>query len=125
MSNLPTLTGMQEQLNAQAQEAASVGQAITDLEVRLTNLKRQHVALVGTPKEENVEPQPLRHHVAKVLAEANEPLTVAQIAELVKENGYKTTATEANFKNIVQHVLSQSDDVRRIGKAKPCRYTVE
>jgi septal ring factor EnvC (AmiA/AmiB activator) len=121
----PTLSQIQNQLNAKSEQIESLRNDLAQVKQKIVVMEKQLAELVG---EIRFDPsQPLRQFVAKVLSETNEPLTVSQIAELVREAGYNSKAPEVNFKSMVQAVLTKGDDFRRVTKAnaRPARYAIE
>lgn len=82
--------------------------------------------MVGGPSQKDVQQKPLKIFIKNVLNNANEPLTVKEIAEFVLESGYKTTSSK-NFRNIVQQAIINDAEFKRKTKPKtrPARYTFE
>lgn len=125
MDNI-SLSEINKQLDTKNQEIESLKVDMFAAKQLLTSIEIRLQKVVGVPvATKPPEKKSLRMAISEVLSNANEPLTVAEISELVLEGGYYTQSKD-NFKNIVQQTLS-GDEFRRVTKPKqrPSRYAME
>jgi len=125
MDNI-SLSEINKQLDTKNQEVETLKADMDTAKQLLASIEIRLQKVVGEPvATKPPEKKSLRMAISEVLSNANEPLTVAEIAELVLEGGYYTQSKD-NFKNIVQQALS-GDEFRRVTKPKqrPSRYAME
>jgi DNA-directed RNA polymerase specialized sigma54-like protein len=118
-----TLIEMTKQLNAKTQDIESLKADLATAKQLIASIDSRLKDVVGFSIP--VEKKSLKSAISDVLNNSNEPLTVAEIAELVLENGYLTQSKD-NFKNMVQQALN-GDEFNRVTKPKqrPSRYAIE
>ena len=121
-----TLQQLQDLLLSHTEEMKDIKSDFSKAKELLASVDERLRKLCGVEEEKEEEKKPLRVWVKSVLNNANEPLTVKEIAELVLEAGYKTTSKQ-NFRNIVQQTILNDSEFRRKTKPKlrPARYAVE
>ena len=120
-----TLNQIQEALNSKNQEIGVIKDEFTKLKESVASFEKRLYGVIGEQPQKDPQ-KPLRIFVKTVLSNSNEPLTVAEVAELVLEAGY-LTASKKNFRNIVQQVLLGDDAFKRATrlKTRPVRYKLE
>ena len=126
MDNNISLSEINKQLNTKNQEIETLKADVQAAKQLLASIENRLQKVVGVPvATQQTEKKSLRAAISEVLSNANEALTVAEIAELVLENGHSTQSKD-NFQNIVQQALS-GDEFRRVTKPKqrPSRYAME
>jgi len=119
----PNLSELQQILTINTEEAASIREDVDKARELLASCDARLIKLLGAPAPK--QQKPLKHYIIQVLDNANEPLTVKEIAEFVLENGYKTTSE--NFNNVVFQVLRNDAAFKRKTrpKTKPARFAHE
>jgi hypothetical protein len=124
VDNNISLSEINKQLDTKNQEIESLKVDMATAKQLLASIEIRLQKVVGVATQPN-EKKSLRTAISEVLSNANEALTVAEIAELVLENGHSTQSKD-NFKNMVQQALS-GDEFRRATKPKqrPSRYAME
>jgi hypothetical protein len=126
VDNNISLSEINKQLNTKNQEIETLKADVQAAKQLLASIENRLQKVVGGPvATQQTEKKSLRAAISEVLSNANEALTVAEIAELVLENGHSTQSKD-NFQNIVQQALS-GDEFRRVTKPKqrPSRYAME
>jgi hypothetical protein len=121
-----SLSEINQALDTKNQEIETLKADVQSAKQLLISIEFRLRKVVGEPvATQPPEKKSLRTAISEVLSNANESLTVAEVAELVLENGYATQSKD-NFKNIVQQALS-GDEFRRVTKPKqrPSRYAME
>lgn len=111
---------LMSELSAAKNELSAATEKVTQLEKRL-------VEFIGKPvvaQKQATEQPSLKEVVIKLLNDANENLTVKEIADIVLEQGYETNSK--NFLAVVHQLLYANDDVFKRAtrpKTRPARYT--
>jgi hypothetical protein len=120
----PTLSQLQQYLTVNTQEAQEIKGDLDKAKELLNSCNERLNRLFGR-NEQSDEKKPLRTYIKNVLHNANEPLTIKEIAELVLESGYKSTSK--HFRNVVQQTIAADSEFKRKTrpKARPSRYAVE
>lgn len=121
----PSLSQLQSLLTSRSEDAVSIKADLDKVRELLASCDARLTKLVGGPSHRDSQ-KPLKIFIKDILNNANEPLTVKEIAELVLENGYKTTSGK-NFRNIVQQAIINDAEFKRKTKPKtrPARYAFE
>ena len=116
------LSQLQQYLTANTQEAQEIK---GDLDKAKELLQQCDVRLAKILGNQNTAHKPLRLYIKDVLSNANEPLTIREIAELVLESGYKTSSQD--FPHVVHQMVVNDGSFKRKtkSKVKPARYIVE
>ncbi len=119
----PNLSELQKILTSNTEEAASIRNDLEKARELLESCELRLTKLLGAPSP-RVQ-KPLKQYIKQVLDNANEPLTVKEITELVLEQGYKTTSE--NFNAVVFQALKADAAFKRKTrpKTKPARFAHE
>lgn len=109
------------------EEIGSIRKQVNGLLVRLDEAEQRlnEIENQVPKKNESLNTRFLEDYIVEVLQNSNEPLTAAEVADLVLDNGYKTKAKK-NFVSIVLQALVRSPAIRRTtrGKKRPTRYAL-